>query len=346
MKERQQNFELLRIIAMFMIVIFHAITYCVIEYELPITGLNDLLLTVLRALIYVCVNVFIIITGYFSVNTKQLKLRKVVNTALMPGFFSAILLTMVMVVGIEEFNFWQIIRKLFATFRGEYWFISNYFALYLFIPFLNKIVHRVSKKEFQHFLFLSVLIGVIWPFFVIDENIISFNSGFSLIFFILLYFVGAYIRLYGALVKDFSRNYYLIGYILLAVVTGVLQYTVPNTDFLNYNGPFEFTMSYLLFMYISKIKVKSVSVNTVAAYTFGVYLVHEQGEMRQLIWGLPIIHRMIQWSPITFIPVIILVSLIIFTICWIISFIFINIFERLENFIYRWLSRYKVSPVD
>ncbi|MFS4085342.1 acyltransferase family protein, partial [Aerococcus urinaeequi] len=115
MKERQQNFELLRIIAMFMIVIFHAITYCVIEYELPITGLNDLLLTVLRALIYVCVNVFIIITGYFSVNTKQLKLRKVVNTALMPGFFSAILLTMVMVVGIEEFNFWQIIRKLFAT---------------------------------------------------------------------------------------------------------------------------------------------------------------------------------------------------------------------------------------
>lgn len=154
MKERQQNFELLRIIAMFMIVIFHAITYCVIEYELPITGLNDLLLTVLRALIYVCVNVFIIITGYFSVNTKQLKLRKVVNTALMPGFFSAILLTMVMVVGIEEFNFWQIIRKLFATFRGEYWFISNYFALYLFIPFLNKIVHRVSKKEFQHFFIL------------------------------------------------------------------------------------------------------------------------------------------------------------------------------------------------
>ena len=77
MKERQQNFELLRIIAMFMIVISHVTTHYIMADGIPITGANEFLLTILRSLIYVCVNVYIIITGYFSIYSKQLKLRKI-----------------------------------------------------------------------------------------------------------------------------------------------------------------------------------------------------------------------------------------------------------------------------
>ncbi|MFV8260315.1 acyltransferase family protein [Aerococcus viridans] len=76
MKERQQNFELLRIIAMFMIVVSHVITHYIMEVELEVTDLNSFLLILLRAIIYICVNVYIIITGYFSINSKQLKIKK------------------------------------------------------------------------------------------------------------------------------------------------------------------------------------------------------------------------------------------------------------------------------
>src|SRR5699024_3348275 len=244
MKKRQQNFEFLRIIAMFMIVVSHVITHYIMEVELEVTGLNHFLLTLLRAIIYVCVNVYIIISGYFSINAKQLKIKKIIHVAMLPGFISGLLITILMVFGAIDFNIWRILGKLFATFRGEYWFISNYFALYLFIPFLHKIVHMISKKEYQHFLLLSTLVGVVWPFFVINQEIISINSGFSLIFFVYLYFVGAYIRLHGAFVKDFTRNQYLLGYLTLALITGFLQYILPEVDFLNYNGPFEFIMSY------------------------------------------------------------------------------------------------------
>src|SRR5699024_8291361 len=168
------NFELLRIIAMFMIVVSHVITHYIMEVELEVTDLNSFLLTLLRAIIYICVNVYIIITGYFSINSKQLKIKKIINVAMLPGFISAILITILMVFGAIDFNIWRILGKLFATFRGEYWFISNYFALYLFIPFLNKIIHTMNKKEYQHFLFLSALVGVVWPFFVINQQIISF----------------------------------------------------------------------------------------------------------------------------------------------------------------------------
>lgn len=338
MKERQQNFELLRIIAMFMIVVSHVITHYIMEADMEVSGVNNFLLTLLRAIIYVCVNVYIIITGYFSINSKQLKIKKIINVAMLPGFISAILLIVLMVFGAIDFNIWRILGKLFATFRGEYWFISNYFALYLFIPFLNKVIHRISKKEFQHFLFLLTMVGVVWPFFVVNEEIISFNSGFSLIFFFYLYFVGAYLRLYGAFFKDLTRNQYLMGYLTLALVTGVLQFILPDVDFLSYNGPFEFTMSYFIFMYIRNVKVRSVKINTIAAYTLSVYLVHEQAEIREFIWNLPFIHQLVQWSSITFIPAIIFVAVLVFTVSWTIGYLLTNLYSKLEQGIFHLLE--------
>lgn len=341
MEKRQQNFELLRIIAMFMIVVSHVITHYVMKADMEISGVNDFLLSLLRAVIYVCVNVYIIITGYFSVNSKQLKIKKIMNVALLPGFISAILLMVLMVFGVIDFDVWRIVGKLFATLRGEYWFISTYFALSLFIPFLNKIIHTISQKEFQHFLFLLTSVGIIWPFFVDSGEFISFNSGFSLIFFFLLYFVGAYIRLYGAFFKDFTRNQYLIGYLMLALVTGILQFALPEIDFLNYNGPFEFTMSYFIFMYIKNVKVNSVKINTIATYTLSVYLVHEQSEIREFIWNLSFIHQLIQWSPITFIPAIIFVAVLVFTVSWMIGYLLTNLYSKLEQGMFH---LFKVKP--
>lgn len=344
MEKRQQNFELLRIIAMFMIVVSHVITHYIMKADIEISGVNNFLLSLVRAVIYICVNVYIIITGYFSVNSKQLKIKKIMNVALLPGFISAMLLMVLMVFGVIGFDIWRIVGKLFATFRGEYWFISTYFALCLFIPFLNKIIHTLSQKEFQQFLFLLTSVGIIWPFFVDSKEFVAFNSGFSLIFFFFLYFVGAYIRLYGAFFKDFTRNQYLIGYLMLALVTGILQFALPEIDFLNYNGPFEFTMSYFIFMYIKNVKVNSVKINTIATYTLSVYLVHEQAEIREFIWNLPFIHQIIQWSPFTFIPAIIFVAVIVFTVSWIIGYTLTNLYNKVEQFVFYVLETRAGNP--
>lgn len=338
MKERQQNFELLRIIAMFLIVISHVITHYIMADNLELSLVNKFLLTMLRSFIYICVNVYIIITGYFSVYAKQLKFRKLLNVILLPGFISAVLLIIMMAVGSIDFNIWRILGKLFATFRGEYWFISNYFALYLFIPLINKMIHSFSKKDIQQLIFLTFLVGSVWSFFLVNDEIVAFNSGFSLIFFIFLYIVGAYIRLYGAFYKDFTGRQYLNGYLMVGVLTGILQFILLQVDFLNYNGPFELVMSYAFFMFISTVTIKSQWINYIATYTLSVYLVHEQGQVRELIWNLPIVHQMINWSPFTFIPAIILVAALVFIGAWIVGWLLTNIFERLERRLYAWID--------
>lgn len=341
MKERQQNFELLRIIAMFMIVISHVSTHYILAYDVELASFNGLLLSILRSLIFICVNVYILITGYFSVHSTKLKFRKLLNVALLPGFISVVLLIILMSFGAVDFNIWQILGKFFATLKGEYWFISNYFALYLFIPLLNKIFHALSKQEVQQLLFLNFLVGTLWSSFLENDVIVGFNSGFSLIFFVFLYFIGAYIRTYGAFFKDFNKKEYLSAYLIIGVLTGVLQFLIPAVDFVNYNGPSELIMSYCFFMFISKIEVKSIKINYIATYVLSVYLVHEQNEVRELIWDSPFIHQIIGFSQITFIPAVILVAVLVFTVSWVIGWLLTNIFEWLERTIYGWIDANK-----
>lgn len=334
MKKRQQNFELLRIIAMFMIVISHVSTHHILANEVEVSGFNELLLTILRSLIFICVNIYILITGYFSIHSTKLKFRKLVNIALLPGFISAILLIILMLFGVVDFNIWAIIAKIPSVLIGEYWFISNYFALYMFIPILNKIFHLLSKRDLQQLLLLTFLVGSVWSSFLNSDNIIGFNSGFSLIFFMFLYYVGGYIRIYGAFWKDFSRKTYLYAYLGLGLVTGILQFLIPLVDFLNYNGPFELLMSYYFFMFIGKTKVHSERVNYIATYVLSVYLVHEQSQVRDFIWSRPLIHQMIEWSPITFIPAVILVAIMVFSLSWIVGYILTNLYNKIEGLLF------------
>jgi len=338
MKERQQNFELLRIIAMFMIVISHVSTHYISAYDVQLASFNGFLLSILRSLILICVNIYILITGYFSIHSTKLKYRKLLNIALLPGFISVILLITLIFFGEVEFNIWQIVGKLFATLKGEYWFISNYFALYLFIPLLNKIFHSLSKREVQQLLILNFLVGSLWSSFMKDDVIVGFNSGFSLIFFIFLYFIGAYLRVYGPFFKDFNRREYLSTYLILGVLTGILQFLIPIVDFFNYNGPFELIMSYCFFMFISKVEINSIKINYIASYVLSVYLVHEQSEMRTFIWDLPFIHQIIGFSQITAIPAVILVAIIVFIVSWIVGWLLTSIFERLERVFYGWID--------
>lgn len=338
MKKRQLNFELLRIIAMFMIVISHVSTHYILANDVEVSKFNELLLTIMRSLILICVNIYILITGYFSLYTTKLKIRKVVNIALLPGFISAFLISVLMIFGVVDFDVWQIMRQLFVTITGEYWFISTYFALYLFIPLLNKIFQALSKQDIQLLLFLNFLVGTMWDSFF-GKEIIGFNSGFSLIFFIFLYFIGAYIRTYGAFWKDFNKYTYIFVYLILGLLTGLLQLFIPVVDFLNYNGPFELIMSYCFFMFISKIKVRSNKISTIASYVLSVYLVHEQSQVREFIWSRPLIHQIIEWSPITFIPAIILVAVMVFILSWIIGYILANLYNKIEDALFPKLEK-------
>ena len=90
-KERNSSIELLRIISMIMIILLHFLGgtgYIGIIEE----GTKNYYLTnILESLAIVGVNVFVLISSYFLINSNKVKLRKVIDLLLIMIFYGLII---------------------------------------------------------------------------------------------------------------------------------------------------------------------------------------------------------------------------------------------------------------
>lgn len=77
-KTRETNIELFRIIAMFMVVVTHSIQHSYLLENAQISNMNFLFVEFIKILTGICNTCFIIISGYYMINTK-FKLQKVLS---------------------------------------------------------------------------------------------------------------------------------------------------------------------------------------------------------------------------------------------------------------------------
>lgn len=81
----------------------------------------------------------------------------------------------------------RVLKALFPITTGAYWFMTAFIGLMIVEPFLNQFVHCLSKENYTKLLIVGVIILVLVP-------INTWSS--DLLWFIFLYFVAGYIRLY------------------------------------------------------------------------------------------------------------------------------------------------------
>ncbi|WP_373742695.1 acyltransferase [Jeotgalibaca porci] len=339
---RDSNFELLRILSMVMIVVLHIGNHGLGGYiDIPVflSGFTEVIYYFIRSLTIIAVSLYVLISGYFLSNSK-FKITKLINLFLETSFFSIAIYLLNVVLGYVDLGIVALIKSMFSVFFGEYWFVTVYFVLYAISPFLNKLIDNINKKEHAYLLLLSFLISCIWQFVYVNEEI-GVVGGYGLIYFMFLYFIGAYVRKYNFIIKNFNKNVYLLFYFLLAATNGLTTY-ISEINFggidrlIQYNSPLILAMSYCLFMYFKQLKIKSSKINFVSKYVFGIYLVHEQSTFRQVLWNeFGIVEDIISSNGMLFIVKMIGYSLIVFLFCWIVSFTITSIY----NFLYRKLSK-------
>ena len=192
LKLRQSNFELMRIVSMFMIVVWHFIMHS--NLLARTSGALNLFLNFIYIAFSVHVNSFILVSGYFQYN-KSIKMNKVVSLFTATWFYKAVYALIFSLSGIvimsklDLFLFLQPLNYSYG-YGIFYWFINIYIIFYLLIPFFNIMIKNMSQKQHRCFVIILFALFSIIPWMTRSQIII--NDGTTILNFILLYFIGSY----------------------------------------------------------------------------------------------------------------------------------------------------------
>lgn len=351
---KKSGLELMRIVSMFFIIAFHIIEHSGIMVHA--VGGSKFLLVLIEAFFIIHVNSFILLTGYFQ-SEKKAKLSKVISI-INANWFYKILCFVAIIILVKYFSFTNIIpltfnQKLITLLpldRGENWYINNYLLIYIFSPFLNILIDKLNKKNFKKFIIIMFVIFSLIGTLLIGDVVPVYGYGRSILTFILLYFVGAYLRKYPLeesrlfnVYTDKTKKYiFLIIYVILALtimafrMTSLNIYTYGNicgeiadvlyTLTISFLSPLVIIESISYFLFFKNMTFNSKVINFIGGTTFGIYLLHENVYIRENIYTWLHLSEHANGG-IKLIGMIMVLGIIIFIVCMIIEIIRKAIFK-------------------
>ena len=337
---RQYGIDFLKIISMLMIVLLHILNHGGVLKELNSFSAQYAAAHFLQCMAVCAVNVYVMISGYLYVE-KDFKLQNIVRLWITVLFYSVTLPLLLKLSG-QDIGIKTILSGFFPILRSQYWFFTQYFALFFMIPVLNWVIK--NRQLAKRTLITLVLLLAVLPVFALGKDLFRVSDGYSFIWFIVLYLCGGYVKEYhvdtkispkGAIIGYISCVFLIwlleIGtYVIVSEVFGDTRYT---EIFVHYTSPLVFGSAFFLIVLFSKIKFKSTMITsilpTISALTFGVYLIHDNPSIREKL----MIGKFVECTGLSWIGLVIHVLssvLVIFTACALIEYCRTVLFRYLK----------------
>ena len=273
---RQSNYELLRILCMLMVMCGHL---CGHRYAsvTSVSGDDLVMLHFVRSFTKAAVDTFILLSGFFGV---KFKLDRLLHLLFQIFCFSVLMFSVSVLLGWHEVSIVKDFLVFFPVFSNQYWFITAYIILYLIAPFLNKGCENLSRQSYLFLLGIGFVLFYLWPSFtsLVNASYIIGDSGYGIVNFVYLYFLGRYIKLHGSLTHSFK--FYFGLYLTSCLLLFLAHYSLSSlfgftfTAYYAHNTIFILIGAILLFCSFSKLKFQSSFINNLAKSCLAVYLIH------------------------------------------------------------------------
>jgi surface polysaccharide O-acyltransferase-like enzyme len=183
-----------------------------------------------------------------------------------------------------HFDFRELGKVALPFLVHDRWFVETYLLLYLLSPFINTALVRLGRREFRILLLVMFIFFSAWPS-VLPGGPVT-DSGYGIATFVLLYSVGAYVRLWGFAPRP--KRLYLAGYLLCASATFACSVSLTDTlgqdRIWGYNFVPNLLGSACLFMMFDGIRLQRQYINQIAAHTFAVFLIHTDHSLSGIIY--------------------------------------------------------------
>ncbi len=270
---RDSNIELARIVAMLMILALHAFNNFFWNDLSSQETAQNIIAILGEAFTSSAVGLFVFISGWYGIKPK---VKSIVNIFFQVVFYGIVLFLIVSLVkGSAQ---WKGLKEAFLL-SDSLWFVKSYLLLYILSPVLNAFVEKADKRQFQIVILAFFLFQSIWGWLNYAEE---FKYGLSVVFFLFMYLLARYLRLYPHRIMHKSKYVYLGVYFISASLVAMLLFVkhyygiIPLTEhmLMSYICPFEVLCSVSLFLFFSKLQIKSKIINWISVSCFSVYLIH------------------------------------------------------------------------
>ena len=96
-----------------------------------------------------------------------------------------------------KINLYQTYEFFIPVISKKYWYFTQYFGMYLFLPIINKGLSIANKKELKIVVLSIILIFIILKdYFFLNKDPFVFGQGYSVIGMQFFYIIGAYLGKY------------------------------------------------------------------------------------------------------------------------------------------------------
>ena len=336
--QRDSNIELYRIISMILIIAHHYVVNSGLTDPIGPIYSNTMSFPSLFLLIFgawgkIGINCFVLITGYFMCKS-QITAKKFAKLFLEVMFYRIVINAIFWITGYAPFSLKGFIKVIIPFTSVAQNFTGTFLLFFLFIPFLNILIKNLTEKQHVKLILMSALTYVFFgtiPFFSVTMNYVSW--------YMVLYFIASYVRLYPKKFFDSKKVWTVMTLISVALsIISVVVCSYLGTK-LGRNLSYMFVTDantflavltgFSSFMLFKNIKIKySKIINTVSATTFGILLIHANGEtMRQWLWR-DILNNVEMYDS-AIMPIHAIASvLIIFIVCSLIDLLRTNFIEK------------------
>lgn len=322
-----------------MVVVLHVLKLGGVLRSVSMRTANYYTAWMFEIICYCAVNCYALITGYFHYDRKY-SLQSLLMICVQTLFYSVSIYGLFWIVMPDRISFGALLNAFFPVFRETHWYVSSYAGLFLLIPLLNVGITAFSREVSKYYLVVSAIAFSIIPtVWMMDP--FKLNAGYSTVWLMHLYTIGALIKKYNWDTKV-SRKRSLQIFALSVVITMVYKFSVEEITtlvfgeskfselMLSYTSPTIIFAGVSLFLYFltfqpSERSVKYLRMLSPAA--FGVYLIHCHPYIYDLLADRFVF--LSEWNPLLMPLGIIGCSLGIYVPCLLIDYIRLKLFEKL-----------------
>ena len=290
---RESGVELLKILAIFLIVISHVVqTLCsknnyisyqdyVLDLSTATTNIQHIILLLFHHFGVLGNTVFFACSAWFLLRSSRFNKRKCLFMLIEIWVISVTILVVTYMITGGKISAMIILKSIFPTLFANNWYLTCYLLFYPIHPLLNSVIKGLSK---QHLFRISAAMFMLYCVFCFVYERWFFSS--FIILWITIYFVLAYIQLYLVdFCNDLRKNFFLLlfsiaGFVGLIVLSEFLGLNISSLRnkmlhwWTNYN-PFLIAQAIAMMNIARNIRFRNAAVNYISGLSMLIYIIHE-----------------------------------------------------------------------